>query len=103
MDYFVIPTRSPQECKSTPKDEKNWSQWPKNPISTTARGVNPYKFLIFVWEFYNWSMTISWKTYPLWEFSWEEKAEIEYIQKYEPVISHEELMYLRQAKEEYAL
>jgi hypothetical protein len=48
-------------------------------------------------------MTTTKKTYPVGEFTPEEEKEIAYIRAYEPNISHEELMYLRYAKEEYAL
>ena len=48
-------------------------------------------------------MTTTKKTYPVWVFTPEEEKEIAYIRAYEPVMSHEELMYLRYAKAEYAL
>lgn len=48
-------------------------------------------------------MTTTHKTYPVGEFTPEEKKEIDYIRAYDTEMSHEELMYLHYAKKEYAL
>lgn len=73
--------------------------------SLAARELRPVsdgRCLFFLEGEYNGDMTTL-KTYPVGEFTPEEKKEIDYIRAYDSEMSHEELMYLHYAKKEYAL